>query len=228
MSELKEALINISEEVRTKVIPENIKAGVQIFDTEGEYTGIDTSDATATAEDIAKDKTAYVNGEKIVGTMEAGSGAYNVELYIPSQYATQFSFISLLKKVDLSNINTGQLLNFASAFARASDVIEIKGIDVRRATTLNSMFYQCGNLVHIPVLNPASVKSDNSLTGMFDGCPKLSDESLNNILQMCVNAIVYTGTKTLKQIGLTAEQATKCQTLPNYQAFLDAGWTTGY
>ena len=71
MTELREKINNIVEEKNTKIIPENIKAGVQVFDITGSYT----SDANATAEDIAKDKTAYVNGEKIIGTKEASSGS---------------------------------------------------------------------------------------------------------------------------------------------------------
>lgn len=67
MSELKEILKNISEEKNAKIIPENIRAGIKIFDITGAYT----SDADATARDIATGKTAYVNGEKIIGNLSA-------------------------------------------------------------------------------------------------------------------------------------------------------------
>lgn len=70
-SSLEDKLNLILEEKTTKIIPENIKKDVQIFDVVGTYDmGTDTSDATATANDIVKDKTAYVNGEKITGTIE--------------------------------------------------------------------------------------------------------------------------------------------------------------
>lgn len=71
MSDLKTNLQEILQEKQDKIIPENIKKDVQIFDVTGTMEGgIDTSDANATASDIAQDKTAYVNGEKITGTLK--------------------------------------------------------------------------------------------------------------------------------------------------------------
>ena len=97
-------------------------------------------------------------------------------------------------------------------------------LDTSNVTNMNSMFGNCKKLTTIPLLNTSNVTNMNS---MFQFCPNLSDESLNNILAMCTNAVKVTN-KTLSQIGLTRDQATKCTTLSNYSAFTAAGWTTGY
>ena len=51
----------------SSLIANNIKKGITIGGITGTLDSINTSDATATPCDIAKGKTAYVNGEKITG-----------------------------------------------------------------------------------------------------------------------------------------------------------------
>lgn len=53
------------------LIPENIRLGVTIYGVDGLLNSsedLDTSDATATADDIVESASAYVNGVKIIGT----------------------------------------------------------------------------------------------------------------------------------------------------------------
>ena len=74
------ALINLAEDT---VAPENLLAGATAHDSSGQRivgtmkqsSGIDTSDATALSEDIVLGKTAYVDGEKVTGSMIGISSA---------------------------------------------------------------------------------------------------------------------------------------------------------
>ena len=154
-----------------------------------------------------------------------------------------------VKKDGIVLLDTSSVTNMESMFYNCKNLTTIPLLDTSRVTTMYAMLWGCTNLLSIPLLDTSKVTNMSyvlygctnlttipllntskvtNMYSMFNGCTSLSDESLNNILAMCKNATSYTGTKTLKHIGLTSEQATKCTTLSNYSAFTSAGWTTGY
>ena len=341
MSDLKTNLQEILQEKQDKIIPENIKKDVQIFDVIGTMNGgIDTSDANATANDIAQNKTAYVNGEKITGTvfavesgeqrsislpdnftedetriilpaMDSGiyyragailtfwksnlrsifgitadkiksgetilglEGTYNGDnindyIAVPADM-TRIKILDCIKKIPLidtsavtnmdnmfqdctslttiSQLDTSKVTNMNNMFQNCSALTTIPLLNTSKVVIMNNMFQDCTSLTTIPLLNTSKVVTMNymfsgciSLTtipqldtskvtnmmNMFNSCTSLSNDSLNNILVMLTNATAYTGTKTLKYIGLSSTQADKCTTLSNWAACEAAGWTTGY
>lgn len=76
--ELSQVTINaVTSAIDPNILPNNIKNGVNILGVVGNLSeGIDTSDATAKASDIAMNMTAYVNNQKITGNIQTFDNNY--------------------------------------------------------------------------------------------------------------------------------------------------------
>ena len=124
-------------------------------------------------------------------------------------------------------LNTSNVTSMYQTFGQCYNLIKIPLLDTKNVTSFDYMFQQCSILTTIPVFDTTSA---TSMRNMFNSCGLLTDESLDNILQMCINATSYTGTKTLVRLGIgnAYYPATRIQALPHYQDFIDAGWTIGY
>ena len=183
----------------------------------------------------------------IQGTYSGGGSITEVVLPDGIKFRTSDSTnMNWLSDVDISNIT-----NMSNMFRQCANLSTIPQLNTSNVTSMDYMFYQCTNLSTIPQLDTSNVTNMNymfygcsslssiplidtsNVTNMgttFAGCSNLSNTSLNNILQMCINATKITSTslKTLARIGLTSAQATTCQSLSNWNDFVAAGWSSGY
>ena len=166
------------------------------------------------------------------GTPETIENAYNHAKEIYDNWdSTQTSLYEKFKSdttlVIMPAVDTSSSTNTASMFNGCTSLLEIPFLDTSNVTTFYTMCNGCYSLQKIPVLNTSKVAYFDNC---FRDCKSLSDDSLDNILQMCIGATSYSGTKTLKQIGITSSYYTssRIQALPHYQDFINAGWSIGF
>ena len=125
-------------------------------------------------------------------------------------------------------LDTSNATSMTGMFERCKSLVSIPILNTSNVTNMSSMFFSCSSLQEVPLLDTSRV---TVMEGMFRSCPNLSDKSLNNILLMCKNsAITISNNKNLSYLGFKAQNypASKIQTLSNYQAFINAGWSIGY
>lgn len=120
-------------------------------------------------------------------------------------------------------LNTQNVSNMSNMFYGCNALRKMPLINTSNVSDFSSMFYNCYALVDVPAFDLSSATNLNS---MFASCPSLSDNSLNNILAMCISATSFTGTKKLSSLGIyDTFLRDRIPSLSNYQDFLNAGWT---
>ena len=137
-----------------------------------------------------------------------------------------FASCSSLTSVIFNSINSN-VTQLSGVFSGCTSLVTAPNFTISGTTTMSYKFSGCTLLENVPEYNTSRIFSPYAIQSIFGNCPNLTDTSLNNILNMCRKSGV-TSNKTLKWIGLSQSQATRCQSLSNYSAFINAGWTTGY
>lgn len=182
---------SIDEDIK----PENIKEGAEILGVAGSFKGIDTSDATALSEDILVGKTAYVNNQKIEGTMEEYDGSYegNVseEVKITDAsylfyYGSRLDIIQDLLKICKNVTGTASMFYYASNLK----TLDLSSLDTSNVVKMNNMFHYCENLLNINFSN-FNTKNAQTMYSMFDYCKKLQELNLKSFDTTNVTTMAY-------------------------------------
>ena len=145
----------------------------------------------------------------------------NINLYNVNRANSMFkncTNLTTINNIIFNKINT----SLYSAFQGCTNLVNAPNMKINNCINIRNIFLNCVNLVNIPIYNTSKI---NICLNFVNNCPNLSNDSLNNVLQMCS---VMNCTYNLKHIGLTEDQANVCMNLSNYQNFINAGWTTGY
>lgn len=143
-------------------------------------------------------------------------------------FGWMFRACSSLTYVNFGNIDTSNVTDFGYMFGSCGSLksVDISCFNMEKAKSLNMMFNGCTKLENIQFgeFNICNVTDTNA---MFRSCSKLSDETLNDVLNLLPKGTKIED-KTLKKLEIPKALVNKCTTLSNYNAFLEAGWTTGY
>ena len=200
--------LNYLDETKKQIKQAIVDKGQPISDTDSFRSYVDkidkistlaeeTADATATAEDILKGKTAYNAEGKIEGTLIPTED-------LQEQLDTQDAIIQQLQE-ELSNKSSYDCNYYNARLVPTNDTITTyitkisPQLDTSSVTNMSNMFYGCTNLTTIPLLNTSKVTGMNY---MFNNCTNLTTIPLLDTSNVINMSTMFNGCTNLTTIPL--------------------------
>ena len=199
----KDISVGIDDTEKSKIIPENIAEGQSILGVVGTFRGgIDTSDATATSDDLLLGKTAYANEQKLVGTIEdydySTSDEYRTDAddlveRVLTEYsndrittiaANAFYGYTTLTKIDVPNVVTIG----STAFARAG----LEEVNLPKVQTIGSQCFANNNTlkkIYLPAITNLTANSLREMLGLEEVYLENVSTLSSNCLYACYSLI---------------------------------------
>lgn len=196
------------------------------------------NDAISDTNFLKNVKEVYIDNINSSSMMSMFNGATNLQKAVITKsndrsithFRNMFNGCTSLTDIQINCVNHGtdfrNMFSFCRNLKNAPEMEFVNSAGVH--AVFSNMFQSCDLLENVPIYNFISALDSGGLDNIFLYCPKLTDESLQNILKSLKTAIQYRGTKTLQKIGLTQAQSNICITFPEWAELEARGWTTGY
>lgn len=160
----------INAEKQEKIVPDNIKKGVEIFGVVGnaESSNVKITDASYL----------FYKGARL--------NYVNEFLSLCKKVTTtdhMFYYCDSLRTLDLSNFDTSNVTNMYYMFAQCAVMnnLNVSNFDTSKVTNMASMFYYCQTIQNLD-LSSFDTSNVNSIGSIFSGCSKLGNlKSFSNL-----------------------------------------------
>lgn len=125
-----------------------------------------------------------------------------------------------ISEINGANFKFPDLQNAYAMFAMMPNLTNVIDLNLSTATNVRFLYSGCRNLISVSNID---INGATDIWGMFENCVNLSNDSLSNIMKMCINAINVTN-KSLNRVFENYDYIHKCMNLPEYSDLVNAGW----